>query len=137
LGLIYNKATFRSYKTYFPCFLHLYFRGKWFLRLYPKLPSFVQKPQGILGVKFGYLLCQAPIVTWQWVEWDCFSSGWSRWSHQNLNGVKIHITFLNKAGMTLSYRGSKRYLPPIPGNHLNSIRMWEALSCAWSHNYSC
>jgi hypothetical protein len=32
---------------------------------------------------------------------------------------------------------AKRYLPTIPGNHLNSIWMWGALPCAWSHNCSC
>jgi hypothetical protein len=48
-----NKATFKSY-GYFPCFLHLNFWGKWILQLCPKLPSFVQKPQGILGVKCIY-----------------------------------------------------------------------------------
>jgi hypothetical protein len=29
----------------------LMFQGRWFLQLSPKLPNFVQKPQGILGVK--------------------------------------------------------------------------------------
>jgi hypothetical protein len=31
------------------------------------------------------------------------------------------ITFLNKAGVTLSCRGSKKIPASIPGNHLNSI----------------
>ena len=44
----------------------------------------------------------------------------------------------NKARVTFSYRGSKKYPPPpLSGNHLNSIWMWEALPCAWSHNCSC
>jgi hypothetical protein len=46
---MFNKENFRSY-GYFPCILNLIFWGKWFLQLCPKLPSFVQKPQEILGV---------------------------------------------------------------------------------------
>jgi hypothetical protein len=45
-----HRVTLRSY-SYFLQFLHLIFEGKWFLQLCPKLPSFVEKPQGILGVR--------------------------------------------------------------------------------------
>jgi hypothetical protein len=44
-----NMVTLRSYSCYLH-FLHLIFGEKWFLQLCPTLPSFVQKPQGILGV---------------------------------------------------------------------------------------
>jgi hypothetical protein len=37
--------------NFFPHFLHSIFWEKWFFQLCTKLPSFVQKPQGILGVK--------------------------------------------------------------------------------------
>jgi hypothetical protein len=50
LRLMFHKVTLRSY-NYFLHFLHLIFGGKWILQLCPKLPSFVEKPQGILGVK--------------------------------------------------------------------------------------
>jgi hypothetical protein len=49
----------------------------------------------------------------------------------------VVITFLNKTRVTLSYRGSKKILAPNTSDHLNSIWMWEALPCVWSHNYSC
>jgi hypothetical protein len=45
-----HKVILRSYSCFLH-FLHLIFGGKWFLQLCPKLPSFVEKPQGILGVK--------------------------------------------------------------------------------------
>jgi hypothetical protein len=51
LRLMFNKVTLRSY-SWFHYFLHLIFDKKWFLQLCPKLPSFVQKAQGILGVNF-------------------------------------------------------------------------------------
>jgi hypothetical protein len=53
LRLMSHKVTLRSY-GYFLHFLHFIFGGKWFLQLCPKLPSFVEKPQGILGVKSEY-----------------------------------------------------------------------------------
>jgi hypothetical protein len=45
-----SKATLRYY-NYFLHFLCSSFGEKWFQQLCPKLPSFVQKPQGILGIK--------------------------------------------------------------------------------------
>jgi hypothetical protein len=45
-----HKVTLRSYSYFLP-FLHFIFGGKWVLQLCPKLPSFVEKPQEILGVK--------------------------------------------------------------------------------------
>ena len=45
---MFNKITLRSY-SYILHFLHSIYGEKWFLHLYPKVPSFVQKPQGILG----------------------------------------------------------------------------------------
>jgi hypothetical protein len=53
LRLISNKVILRSY-SYLLHFLHLIFGGKWFPQLCPKLPRFVQKPQGILGVKMQF-----------------------------------------------------------------------------------
>jgi hypothetical protein len=50
LRLMSHKVTLRSY-SYLLHSLHLIFWGKWFLQLCPKLPTFVEKPQGILGVK--------------------------------------------------------------------------------------
>jgi hypothetical protein len=45
-----NKVTLRSY-SYFLHLLHLIFGEKWILQLCPKIvPSFFQKPQGLLGV---------------------------------------------------------------------------------------
>jgi hypothetical protein len=44
-----NKVTSRSY-SYFPHFLPLIFWEKRFFQSSTKLPSFVQKPQRILGV---------------------------------------------------------------------------------------
>jgi hypothetical protein len=50
LRLMSHKVTLRSYSYFLHC-LHLIFGEKWFLQLCPKLPNFVEKPQGILGVK--------------------------------------------------------------------------------------
>jgi hypothetical protein len=48
---MFHKVTLRSY-GYFFHFFHLVFGGKWLFQLCPKLPNFVEKPQGILGVNF-------------------------------------------------------------------------------------
>jgi hypothetical protein len=53
LRLMPHKVTLRSY-SYFLHFLHLIFGEKWFLQLCPELPSFVKKPQGILGVNTSF-----------------------------------------------------------------------------------
>jgi hypothetical protein len=62
-----HKVTLRSY-GYFLHFLNLIFGGKWFLQLCPKLPNFVEKPQGILGVNSlqrGKYTAPQPSTAWR------------------------------------------------------------------------